>query len=233
MRVVSTTLVYLQPVLLGRILDFMMNSPSSSTGHSDAPAPPPPEPLTYGIYLAVLMFLVSLMSSVTGAQLLQLNAERGMEIRSGLIGLIYHKSLRLSPEARQTQTAGAITNHMSVDAEKWTTALNTLPQWVSAPIELLVALWMLYRQLGWCSLVGLVTVVGLIPIQNKVSDIFSEIKDTKLTTMDHRIRLVTEMLTSIKTVKLYAWGKIQTLCRTLYFVMFFFCFAHVQIIRSN
>ncbi|KAG0285920.1 hypothetical protein BGZ96_009897 [Linnemannia gamsii] len=204
-RVVSTTLVYLQPVLLGRILDFMMASSSSSTGHSDAHAPPPPEPLSYGIYLAVLMFLVSLMSSVTGAQLFQLNAERGMEIRSGLIGLIYRKSLRLSPETRQTQSAGAITNHMSVDAEKWTTALNTLPQWVSAPIELLVALWMLYRQLGWCSLVGLVTVVGLIPIQHKVSDVFSEIKDTKLKTMDHRIRLVTEMLTSIKTVKLYAW----------------------------
>ncbi|KAF8948891.1 Multidrug resistance-associated protein 1 [Haplosporangium gracile] len=196
-RVVSTTLVYLQPVLLGRILDFTM-APSST----DEPAL---QPLSYGIYLAVLMFLVSLISSVTGAQLLQLNAERGMEIRSGLIGLIYRKSLKLSPEARQTQTAGAISNHMSVDAEKWTTALNTLPQWVSAPIELLVALWMLYRQLGWCSLVGLVTVVGLIPIQNKVSDIFSEIKNTKLTTMDHRIRLVTEMLTSIKTVKLYAW----------------------------
>lgn len=199
-RVVSTTLVYLQPVLLGRILDFMIASSSSR----DTPAPAP-QPLSYGIYLAVLMFMVSLMSSVTGAQLLQLNAERGMEIRSGLIGLIYRKSLRLSPEARQTQTAGAISNHMSVDAEKWATALNTLPQWVSAPIELLVALWMLYRQLGWCSLVGLVTVVGLIPIQNKVSDIFSEIKNTKLTTMDHRIRLVTEMLTSIKTVKLYAW----------------------------
>ncbi|KAF9277945.1 hypothetical protein BGZ88_000877 [Linnemannia elongata] len=195
-RVVSTTLVYLQPVLLGRILDFMMASASSTEA---------PQPLSYGIYLAVLMFLVSLMSSVTGAQLLQLNAERGMEIRSGLIGLTYRKSLILSPKARQTQTAGAISNHMSVDAEKWTTALNTLPQWVSAPIELLVALWMLYRQLGWCSLVGLVTVVGLIPIQHKVSDIFSEIKDTKLKTMDHRIRLVTEMLTSIKTVKLYAW----------------------------
>ncbi|KAF9124123.1 hypothetical protein BGX30_001100 [Mortierella sp. GBA39] len=199
-RVVSTTLVYLQPVLLGRILDFMMASSSST----DAPAPAP-QPLSYGIYLAVLMFMVSLVSSVTGAQLLQLNAERGMEIRSGLIGLIYRKSLRLSPEARQTQTAGAISNHMSVDVEKWSTALNTLPQWVSAPIELLVALWMLYHQLGWCSLVGLVTVVGLIPVQNKVSNIFSEVKHTKLTTMDHRIRLVTEMLTSIKTVKLYAW----------------------------
>ncbi|KAF9542259.1 hypothetical protein EC957_002211 [Mortierella hygrophila] len=199
-RVVSTTLIYLQPVLLGRILDFMMASSSST----DALAPAT-QPLSYGIYLAVLMFMVSLMSSITGAQLLQLNAERGMEIRSGLIGLIYRKSLRLSPEARQTQTAGAISNHMSVDVEKWSIALNTLPQWVSAPIELLVALWMLYQQLGWCSLVGLVTVVGLIPVQKKVSTVFSEIKNTKLTTMDHRIRLVTEMLTSIKTVKLYAW----------------------------
>ncbi|KAF8941682.1 hypothetical protein BGZ58_000018 [Dissophora ornata] len=193
-RVVSTTLVYLQPVLLGRILDFMQSSTSET-----------PQPLSDGILLAFLMFMTSLLSSVAGAQLTQLNADRGMEIRSGLIGLIYRKALRLSPEARQTQTTGSISNHMSVDAEKWINALNTLPQWISAPIEVIVALWMLYRQLGWCALVGLVTVVGLIPVQNKVSGVFSEIKETKLKAMDSRIRLITELFTSIRTIKLYTW----------------------------
>ncbi|KAF9432051.1 hypothetical protein BGZ76_011324 [Entomortierella beljakovae] len=193
-RVASTTLVYLQPIFLGRILDFMQSSESDN-----------PQPLSDGILLAVLMFLTSLFSSIASAQLTQLNAERGMEIRSGLIGLIYRKSLKLSPEARRTQTTGSITNHMSVDSEKWTNALTTLPQWISAPIEVVIALWMLYRQLGWCALVGLFTILGLMPLQEKVSGIFSEIKETKLTTMDKRIRLVTEIFTSIKIIKLYAW----------------------------
>ncbi|KAF8980715.1 hypothetical protein BGZ46_003790 [Entomortierella lignicola] len=193
-RVVSTTLIYIQPALLGRILDFMQSSASDN-----------PQPLSVGILLAILMFLTSLLSSITGAQLTQLNAERGMEIRSGLIGLIYRKSLRLSPEARRAQTTGSITNHMSVDSQKWTTALNTLPQWISAPVEVIVALWMLYNQLGWCALVGLFTVLGLLPLQNKVSGIFSDIKEKKLTAMDCRIRLITELFTSIKTIKLYAW----------------------------
>ncbi|ORZ00019.1 P-loop containing nucleoside triphosphate hydrolase protein [Lobosporangium transversale] len=170
---------------------------------SQAQAHPPP--LSYGILLAFLMFLTSLASSVAGALSMQLNADRGMEIRSGLIGIIYRKAMNLSPESRRTQTTGSISNHMSVDAEKWTGALNTLPQWISVPLEIIVALWMLYNQLGWCALVGLFTVVGLIPIQNKVSDIFSEIKDTKLTTMDSRIRLVTELFSSIRTIKLHAW----------------------------
>ncbi|KAG0297507.1 hypothetical protein BGZ98_000574, partial [Dissophora globulifera] len=193
-RVFSTTLVYLQPLLLGRILDFMQSSTSEN-----------PQPLIDGIVLAFLMFTVSLLTSVSGAQLTQLNAERGMEIRTGLIGLIYRKSLRLSPEARRTQTTGSISNHMSVDTEKWISALNTLPQWISAPIEVIVALWMLYRQLGWCALVGLFTILGLMPLQNKVSGIFSEIKEAKLTAMDSRIRLATELFTSIRTIKLYAW----------------------------
>ncbi|KAF9109213.1 hypothetical protein BGX27_007864 [Mortierella sp. AM989] len=193
-RVVSTMLVYLQPVLLGRILDFMQSSTSDN-----------PQPLSNGILLAILMFLTSLLSSIAGAQLMQLNADRGMEIRSGLIGLIYRKALRLSPEARRTQTTGSITNHMSVDTEKWISALTTLPQWISAPIEVIVALWMLYNQLGWCALVGLFTVLGLMPLQEKVSGIFSEIKETKLTAMDNRIRLVNELFTSIKTIKLYTW----------------------------
>ncbi|GJJ72930.1 ATP-binding cassette, subfamily C (CFTR/MRP), member 1 [Entomortierella parvispora] len=193
-RVASTTLVYLQPVLLGYIMDFMQSSTSET-----------PQPLSRGIMLAFLMFLTSLFSSVMGAQLFQLNADRGMEIRSGLIGLIYRKTLRLSPEARIKSSTGEISNHMSVDAEKWVAALNTLPQWISAPIELVVALWMLYSQLGWCSLVGLFTILGLMPIQSRVSGIFQSIKETKLTAMDSRIRLVTELFTSIKTIKLYAW----------------------------
>ncbi|KAG0046289.1 hypothetical protein BGZ83_008529 [Gryganskiella cystojenkinii] len=193
-RVVSTTLVYLQPVLLGHIMDFMQSATSET-----------PQPMSRGILLAFLMFLTTLFSSVAGAQLMQLNADRGMEIRSGLIGLIYRKALYLSPEARIKSTTGEISNHMSVDAQKWVLALNTLPQWISAPIELIVALWMLYNQLGWCSLVGLITILGLMPIQKKVSLIFENIKETKLTAMDSRIRLVTELFTSIKTIKLYAW----------------------------
>ena len=196
-RVVSTTLIYLQPVFLGHILGYMQSSTSET-----------PQPLSNGVLLAFLMFMTSLLSSVAGAQLTQLNADRGMEIRSGLIGLIYRKALRLSPESRRTQTTGSISNHMSVDAEKWINALNTLPQWISAPVEIVIALWMLYRQLGWCALVGLVTVVGLMPVQKKVSGIFSEVKEMKLTAMDSRIRLITELFTSIRTIKLYAWGKI-------------------------
>ncbi|KAG0033036.1 hypothetical protein BGZ82_006270 [Podila clonocystis] len=194
-RVVATSLVYLQPVLLGHIMDFM------EPGASDNP-----QPLSTGIVLGTLMFLTSLLSSVTSAQLSQQAAERGMEIRSGLAGMVYRKALRLSPMARQQSSTGELSNHMSVDAEKWaSSALNTLPQWVSAPIEVVLALTMLYRQLGWCALVGLFTILGLMPIQNKVSDVFTDIKERKLEAMDSRIRLVTEMFTGIKAIKMYGW----------------------------
>ncbi|KAG0284115.1 hypothetical protein BGZ98_006040, partial [Dissophora globulifera] len=193
-RVFSTTLIFFQPLLLGRILDFMQSSTSDN-----------PQPLISGVVLAFLMFTVALLSSVAGAQLTQLNADRGMEIRTGLIGLIYRKSLRLSPEARRTQTTGSISNHFSVDSEKWVDGLETLPQWISTPIEVTVALWMLYRQLGWCALVGLFTIFILVPLQKKVSLIFSNFDNTKLTAMDSRIRLATELFTSIRTIKLYAW----------------------------
>lgn len=196
-RVVATTLVYLQPVLLGHIMDFMESGTSNN-----------PQPLSMGIVLATLMFLTSLLSSVTSAQLSQQAAERGMEIRSGLAGLVYRKALRLSPMARQQSSTGELSNHMSVDAEKWTTsALTILPQWVSAPIEVVLALTMLYRQLGWCALVGLLTILGLMPVQNKVSGVFTDIKERKLEAMDSRIRLVTEMFTGIKAIKMYGWGK--------------------------
>ncbi|KAG0339821.1 hypothetical protein BG004_006659 [Podila humilis] len=208
-RVVATLLVYVQPVLLGYIMDFIESGSSDISNATLSTSPllqPQPQPVSKGIMLATCMFFTSLFSSIANAQLSQQSAERGMEIRSGLAGLIYRKALRLSPEARQQSTEGELSNHMSVDAEKWaTSALNTLPQWVSLPIEVLLALWMLYQQLGWCALVGLVTILVLIPVQNKVATVFDDVKSRKMEAMDNRIRLVSEVFTGIKAVKMYGW----------------------------
>ncbi|KAG0220728.1 hypothetical protein BGW42_008763, partial [Actinomortierella wolfii] len=66
----------------------------------------------------------------------------GLEIRSGLIQLIYLKSLVLSPQARLANTIGSIVNRMSVDADKWVSQFVMMPWMLSLPFEIGFGLYM-------------------------------------------------------------------------------------------
>ncbi|KAF9339849.1 Multidrug resistance-associated protein 1, partial [Linnemannia elongata] len=165
-RFLASVLLFVAPELMNQLLSF---TKSYST---DAP-----QPVALGIVLSFGMFFATLMSAMMEGQYNQLIMNMGIEARTALISMIYRKALKLSPAARQTQTPGEINNHMSVDAERWSQALPLTPFWLSVPLEICIALWLLYRQLGWAALAGL----------------------------DNRIRLVNEVLSGIKIVKLYGW----------------------------
>ncbi|KAF9143116.1 Canalicular multispecific organic anion transporter 2, partial [Linnemannia schmuckeri] len=193
-RSLASVLLFVAPELMNQLLSF---TKSYST---DAP-----QPVTLGIVLSFGMFFATIMSAMMEGQYNQLIMNMGIEARTALISMIYRKALKLSPAARQTQTPGEINNHMSVDAERWSQALPLTPFWLSVPLEICIALWLLYRQLGWSALAGLATIIAVTPLQGWIAAFFSKAKDAKLTAMDNRIRLVNEVLSGIKIVKLYGW----------------------------
>ncbi|KAG0354615.1 Canalicular multispecific organic anion transporter 2, partial [Mortierella sp. AD032] len=94
---------------------------------------------------------------------------------------------------------------MSVDCERWNQAFPQLPFCFSIPLEVGIATWLLYRQLGWTAFGGLATFVLVTPLQAWFGRVVSKAKDKKLTAMDNRIRLINEVLAGIKIVKLYGW----------------------------
>ncbi|KAF9909339.1 hypothetical protein EC991_008724 [Linnemannia zychae] len=193
-RVLASILLLITPELMNQLLSF---TKSYSTDNA--------QPVALGIVLSFGMFFATIMSAMMEGQYNQLVMNMGIEARTALISMIYRKALKLSPAARQTQTPGEINNHMSVDAERWSQALPLTPFWISVPLEICIALWLLYRQLGWAALAGLATIIATSPIQGWIAAFFSRAKDAKLTAMDNRIRLVNEVLSGIKIVKLYGW----------------------------
>ncbi|KAF9927473.1 hypothetical protein FBU30_003229 [Linnemannia zychae] len=121
-RILASTMTYVQPALLNELLDFIQ----SYSG-------PVPQPVSLGIILAFGMFFSSMLNSFFMAQYFQISAEVGVEARTALIAMIYRKSLKLSSAAKQKSTVGEITNHMSVDAERWNDALTFFPMFISIP----------------------------------------------------------------------------------------------------
>jgi hypothetical protein len=72
--------------------------------------------------------------------------------------------LRLSNTAKKSSTVGEIVNLMSVDAQRFmdlTTYVHTI--W-SAPFQIIVALYFLYRELGPSIFAGFGVMIVLIPV---------------------------------------------------------------------
>lgn len=190
-RIAIVLMSYAQPALLGRLLAYFEDYDN--------------KPRSYGVALAIGMFSASLGVSLFNVynrfQLLTV----GVTTRAALISMIYRKTLRLSPGARQQSSQGEIMSHMSVDADCWWDCLVALSVWISIPLEIGIALWMLYKQLGWTMMAGVLVMLLLLPIQAWQGGFYKNRQRDKLSAMDQRIRLTAEVLASMKVVKLYGW----------------------------
>lgn len=191
-RLTIVALSYTLPLLLSQLLSYLQH-------HDD-------KPLSFGITLVCGMFSISL----TVALLYTYNRFQMFLIsaasKAALISIVYRKALRLSPGSRLQSTTGEITNHMSVDAEQWGDAFLHLTTWVSIPVEMCVALFLLYQFLGWSMIAGVLGMVLLLPLQAWEAKVFERMQGEKLSAMDQRVRLTTEVLAGIRVVKLYGWS---------------------------
>ncbi|KAG0052602.1 hypothetical protein BGZ83_002372 [Gryganskiella cystojenkinii] len=185
---------FLMPYLLQKILRFL---------ESDAATIPTDQ----GIVLAIAMFLVSVAVSVVLGQFYVVDLEISIKIRSALISMIYRKAMVLSPEARKGSTTGEITNHMSTDAERWINDLIFFAFALSVPIEITVAMWMLYRILGWSVITAVIIVIVLTPVQAKAGAYLDAVSESKMDAQDRRVRLMSEILANIKIIKLYSYDR--------------------------
>ncbi|KAG0219753.1 hypothetical protein BGX33_001070 [Mortierella sp. NVP41] len=198
-RVAGFAMLYVPPVLFGQLLRFIDDYSAAVREGTHPPA------MKIGFIIAGAMFFCNLACTFLLCVTFQGNTDLGIEARAASIAMIYRKSLRLSPQAKQSCTLGEITNHMAVDAERWVDASIFLPMLITVPFELAISIYLLYQLLGWSLLAGLAVFGILVPVQAKMAGVMNGFQDEKLKWMDSRLRLMTEILTNIKIVKLYNW----------------------------
>ncbi|KAH7052510.1 hypothetical protein BKA57DRAFT_533718 [Linnemannia elongata] len=203
LSIASACMTYVAPQLLNALLGFIESYQTITL--ADGTLFRDPKPVSLGIILAFGLFFSTLTVSFMTAQYFAATSILGLEIRTALIAMIYRKSLKLSTSAKQDSTAGEISNHMSVDAERWPQATMFIPMLISVPFQIGIAIWMLYQKLGWSVFVGLGSIGAMLPIHIVMGKYFGTAKAAKLAAMDGRLRLVNEVLAGIKIVKLYNW----------------------------
>ncbi|KAG0275589.1 hypothetical protein BGZ95_008606, partial [Linnemannia exigua] len=140
-RMLSFALLFVAPFLFTYLLKFF-------TDYDDAVKRGKKPPATVnGILIAVGIFIGAMSSAILLTASSNECSNLSIETRSGLIAMIYRKSLRLSPAARSKSTLGEISNYMAVDTEVWMAAGNMLPLVLTLPVEISLGLWLLYRLL--------------------------------------------------------------------------------------
>ncbi|XP_072229952.1 ATP-binding cassette sub-family C member 3 isoform X2 [Leuresthes tenuis] len=161
----------------------------------------------WGYTLAFLMFFTALLQTLILHRHFQYCFVTGMNVRTALIGAIYRKALAITNAAKRSSTVGEIVNLMSVDAQRFmdlTTFLNML--W-SAPLQIMLALYFLWQNLGPSVLAGVAVMVMLIPFNAVIAMKTRGYQVEQMKHKDDRIKLMNEILNGIKVLKLYAWEK--------------------------
>jgi ATP-binding cassette subfamily C (CFTR/MRP) protein 1 len=165
----------------------------------------PNAPLSHGIFLTFL---------VTASQLVMTFCLRhyffkcyltGLQIRSAVVMAVYNKALVLKSSERQSRSLGEITNLVSIDAQRMqdlTTYLHAI--WYSF-LQIGLALYFLWGQLGVASLGGVAVMIIMMPLTKSVAQWLAGIQKKLMVAKDARVQLNSELLSSMKVIKLQAW----------------------------
>ncbi|KAJ2079685.1 hypothetical protein H4R24_003603 [Coemansia sp. RSA 988] len=163
-------------------------------------------PIEYGYFYAIALFIVTSEQNVAFRQRWAHAQSVKTLVRTSYMTTIYQKVLTLSNDARQKHGLGSIVTHMSIDSENLTTFFETTSQdmWCEL-VNIIVALSMLYRLLGWSALAGVVIILACTPIMSRIGQIIGTRTKLLMSYRDKRMGIMNEVITGIRVVKMYAW----------------------------
>ncbi|KAJ2370666.1 hypothetical protein H4S02_009765, partial [Coemansia sp. RSA 2611] len=194
-KLVKDLVSFLNPILLSRLIGFVSryNTPSA-------------EPIEYGYFYAISMFLVATVQNVAFQQHWVQNQRVNCLLKISYTTAIYRKTMTLSNDARQKYSVGGIVTHMSVDSQRVAdfTANFSHHLW-SSPLQIILALYLLYQTLGWCTFAGVLVMLISIPTSARLSRSMRALNKMLMGYRDQRMKIMDEVLSGIKIIKLYAW----------------------------
>ncbi|XP_076297622.1 multidrug-Resistance like Protein 1 isoform X1 [Lasioglossum baleicum] len=163
------------------------------------------ESMWKGYLLAVLLLVTATFQTLILSQYFHRMFLVGLRVRTALIAAIYRKALRMSSSARKESTLGEIVNLMSVDAQRFMDLTAYINMIWSAPLQIVLALYFLWEQLGPAVLAGLAVLLILIPVNLVITNRLKTLQIRQMKSKDERVKLMSEVLNGIKVLKLYAW----------------------------
>ncbi|CAG4948811.1 unnamed protein product [Parnassius apollo] len=159
------------------------------------------------LYALGVVGLMAINASMIHPMLLWL-LTMSMQIRVACCSLIYRKLLRLDLTTGGKASeglAGHVINLLTTDAQRFDMASLFMVDLVRTPIESVLIVYLMYRQIGVATLIGVSFLLLFIPLQGYLGNISSKLRRQTAVRTDNRIRLMNEVIQSIEAIKMYAW----------------------------
>ena len=193
-KVFNDAAQFVGPVFIGSFIQFVASQKSAN-----------PVPQSMGYVYAVCIFVGTLVGAMAENQYFQTIMRTGLYIRSVLISSIFRVALMLSAKGRHGRSAGKMVNLMSSDSEGLQSAVQGLWNAWSAPVRIIVSLVLLFGQLSWATLFGVLMLALAIPLQKRFVAKSLVIFRQSSKTTDERLKYENELLGAMQVVKFYAW----------------------------
>ncbi|XP_067914713.1 ATP-binding cassette sub-family C member 3 isoform X1 [Heterodontus francisci] len=190
LKLCQDLLSFVNPQLLYMLISFV-NNPEARTW--------------WGYGISFMMFFSAALQTLILHQHFQYCFVTGLRLRTAIVGAIYRKSLVITNSAKRSSTVGEIVNLMSVDAQRFMDLTGFLNMLWSAPLQICLALYFLWQNLGPSVLAGVAVMILLIPFNAVIAMKSRSFQVQQMQHKDSRIKLMNEILNGIKVLKLYAW----------------------------
>ncbi|KAM4852275.1 ATP-binding cassette sub-family C member 2 [Thomomys bottae] len=158
-----------------------------------------------GYLAAIILFAVSVIQSFCLQYYFQLCFMLGLSVRTTIMASVYKKALTLSNLARKRYTIGETVNLMSVDSQKLLDMTSYMHLVWSSVLQIVLAIFFLWRELGPSVLAGVGMMILLIPLNGILATKNRNIQVKNMKNKDKRLKLMNEMLVGIKILKYFAW----------------------------
>ncbi|ODO10352.1 hypothetical protein I350_00947 [Cryptococcus amylolentus CBS 6273] len=201
MKGCAAALQVTSPLLTKILIEQLTTAHQYHTGQSSDQ----PKSIGYGIGLSFALFAMVQAASLFSYQALQRGSVIGFMMRAALIDLISRKSMKLSSSAKVEMTSSKLTTMVSADASFLDFSAPMTLDLVVQPVQILVGLGLLIWTLGYSALVGVAVLALAGPLQAFMFTLMVRTRITQLTHVDARVRLLSETITSIRAVKLFAY----------------------------
>ncbi|BAT91542.1 hypothetical protein VIGAN_07014500 [Vigna angularis var. angularis] len=189
LKVINDCIGFVGPLLLNKLIQFLQQGSVNWDGY----------------LLALSLGLTSIIKSFLDTQYSFHLSKLKLKLRSSIMTLIYEKCLRVNLAERSKFTNGEIQTFMSVDADRTVNLCNSFHDMWSLPLQIGVALYLLYTQVKFAFVSGLAITILLIPVNKWIAQLIASATEQMMKEKDERIRKTGELLTYIRTLKMYGW----------------------------
>ncbi|KAJ2851940.1 hypothetical protein IWW36_000713 [Coemansia brasiliensis] len=193
----STTAQLLQPLVLKKVIGFFQDY-----GHKDNVA------FDEGLMLALGMGFLGLIRAISYQAHWHVLMKPYLWLEKVLAALAYRKTLRLSNESRSKHSTGEMASYLGVDIGILATSINYVHFVWEYPLRIVTVLFMLYRTVGYSSLVGVGLLLVNTGISARIARYIQLYTKSYVDSRDLRMQVVSETISNIKCLKLYAWQNV-------------------------